>query len=531
MRADHEDETVGAAVSLPLVGEEWELLDRLVATVVQVDALANAVSAWRTELVDAVRRLGEQVHTHRFGEAVPGMARRSTVAELATALRIPERTMAAQVDAAQALVEHHPAALAGMCTGAISYRHAEVLMEHTADLDRPAREAAETALLELAARQTVSRFRASARRWRDGHHPRAVEDRHRAAAEKRGVWVDPSLDGMAYLSALLPAVQAYAIHDGVTGLASGLQGPDEVRTLDQLRADVLSALLLDPAGAALARAVRGDGAVAPCSLTSSTTVTPSTTVASSSSAAVVEDDTLAAAGDATVREADATPLAASLGERCGVPAWVVERGIRAQISVTVPFLTLLGRSDEPGHLAGYGPLDAGTVRTLAAEASGWTRILTDPVTGDALDIGRTRYRVPGSMRRYLRQRDGTCRFPGCMRAAARCDVDHTVAWEDGGGTSVANLAHLCRAHHRLKHLAGWDVEQSTGGVLRWRSPVGRTYVTEPAIPVAPLRRGSREPGRRTVPTGVRRDEPRRGTPGEPSSAGRSRDPVPARQPA
>lgn len=435
------------AVSAPtlLVGEEWALLDALLATVVQVDALLNAVTAWRAELIDDVRRLGEQLHRARYGEPAPGTGRRSVVAELATALRVPERTMAAQVDEAQALVEHYPGALAAVRTGAVSYRHAEVLMDHTADLEEHDRAAAEAALLDLASRQTVSRFRASARCWRERHHPRAAAERHRAAADKRGVWVDPALDGMAYLSALLPAVQAHAIVDGVTGLATAMRGPDEPRTLAQLRADVLAALLLDPAAAALAR----DAAGSPMS-----------------------------AAPETEWFCDDAPVGAAV-----VPWWVLTRGIRAEVSVTVPFLTLLGRSDEPGQLVGYGPVDADTAWALAGQAAGWTRILTDPVSGEALDIGRDRYRVPGPMRRFLRQRDGTCRFPGCARAARRCDVDHTVAWEDGGGTSSGNLAHLCRAHHRLKHLAGWDVQQLAGGVMRWRSPVGRTYTTEAQWPV------------------------------------------------
>jgi hypothetical protein len=61
----------------------------------------------------------------------------------------------------------------------------------------------------------------------------------------------------------------------------------------------------------------------------------------------------------------------------------------------------------------------------------------------------------------------------------RCDLDHTVAWEDGGVTCCCNLAPLCRHHHKLKQAEGWFLGQPEPGVLVWRAPTGRTYATVP----------------------------------------------------
>ena len=75
--------------------------------------------------------------------------------------------------------------------------------------------------------------------------------------------------------------------------------------------------------------------------------------------------------------------------------------------------------------------------------------------------------------------------PGCGIPASRCDLDHSIAWEDGGHTSLQNLAPLCRGHHRVKHHGRWSVTQLDGGALEWISPAGRRYVVQPErrIPV------------------------------------------------
>ncbi|TFD25715.1 DUF222 domain-containing protein, partial [Cryobacterium sp. TMT2-23] len=99
----------------------------------------------------------------------------------------------------------------------------------------------------------------------------------------------------------------------------------------------------------------------------------------------------------------------------GVTPRGLGKGIRGRVHVTVPVLTLMGQSEEPGHLEGYGPIDPDTARRIAARAPSFTRILVHPETGVVLSVGRDRYKVPKDLRRYLEVRDETCRFPGCNR--------------------------------------------------------------------------------------------------------------------
>jgi hypothetical protein len=82
------------------------------------------------------------------------------------------------------------------------------------------------------------------------------------------------------------------------------------------------------------------------------------------------------------------------------------------------------------------------------------------------------------LERFVRARDAMCRFPGCRAQARRCDLDHTTPYPHGP-TSADNLHVLCRRHHRVKHDGGWRVEALPGNRLRWRSPTGAVYETEP----------------------------------------------------
>jgi hypothetical protein len=92
--------------------------------------------------------------------------------------------------------------------------------------------------------------------------------------------------------------------------------------------------------------------------------------------------------------------------------------------VTIPASTLLGLDDQAGDLEGHGPVDAVTARALAAGGT-WQRIVTDPLSGTVLDVGRTRYRPPAALDEHVRVRDRHCAAPGCTIPATRADVDHT----------------------------------------------------------------------------------------------------------
>jgi hypothetical protein len=110
--------------------------------------------------------------------------------------------------------------------------------------------------------------------------------------------------------------------------------------------------------------------------------------------------------------------------------------------------------------------------------------LTITITPLAQDVCDHRHQEPSyqpsrKLRHLIIARTPTCTAPGCRQPAARCDLDHTVPYDQGGRTCECGLAPLCRHHHRCKQAEGWRLEQPQPGVMIWTTPAGRKYRTTP----------------------------------------------------
>lgn len=149
---------------------------------------------------------------------------------------------------------------------------------------------------------------------------------------------------------------------------------------------------------------------------------------------------------------------------------------KIHVWLTLPATTVLGVDAQPGHLAGYGWLPAQRALRLAAqEDATWQRVLTDPTTGHAVDVGRRQYRPPAALRDHLRARYPTCVGPGCRRPAPTCDLDHGVPFP-AGPTDQANVRPLCRRHHRAKTHGGWRISATPDGEgLTWTTKHGHQF--------------------------------------------------------
>lgn len=165
-------------------------------------------------------------------------------------------------------------------------------------------------------------------------------------------------------------------------------------------------------------------------------------------------------------------LADGLVQLCAAYAKGDVRGGREQASLLVigTAETWAGLSDDPGRTAEGDVVPAHVLRHLAEDAR-IQRVIT--AGAEALELGRSTRFATDEQWRALVIRDQCCRWLGCRIPAAWCDVDHIVAWEDGGLTDLDNLELLCRHHHIEKHRPGVQVS-GDAATLQIHLPSGVT---------------------------------------------------------
>ncbi len=226
------------------------------------------------------------------------------------------------------------------------------------------------------------------------------------------------------------ALRIVAAHDRLATIARALRAHGDPRTLPQLRSDIALDLL---AYGHVPANVGADGA------------------------------NLGTDGAATI---------AASSFPGGLPA--------ALVNGTVSLASLLGADKEPGHVDGIGYLPAHVVRELALSAgSTWRRLVTDPLTGHALELSTHSYTPTPLLRDVIHARDRYCRAAGCTIPATSCDLDHDTDYARGGPTSVDNLSAKHRRHHNHKTRGHWQTTQHPDGAITWHTWAGRSYTSLP----------------------------------------------------
>ena len=321
-------------------------------------------------------------------------------------LRVSARPAAARVGDAWSLCTRLPGTLAALEQGRIT--------------------------LAKARQQTPGQLRTAARRAVLTADPTAARKRTERARRERGVRMWPEPDGMATLSAYLPAEDAVGVFAVLDEHARQAGFPGDERSMDARRGDALVDLVLGP--------------VSRCSA--------GTRERTHSQPDGAREHTTPQPGGAR-ESVPASDAASPAGCRCECGR--CRRGGGVDVRVTVPYTALLGANDLPGELVGYGPIPAAVARDLAAGGT-WRRILTDPTSGRPLDYGTTRYRPPAHLAGLVITRDQTCQFPGCRVPAHRCDIDHGVPYDPANATGPTSETNLGPAlmpgttHHR-DHIA------------------------------------------------------------------------------
>ncbi|MBU3716308.1 MAG: DUF222 domain-containing protein [Candidatus Nanopelagicaceae bacterium] len=373
--------------------------------------------------------------------------------DVATALKLSPNTAQMRIDVARTLTNHLPATCEALSNGDISSSHATLIARETADaLDRgvspdilPFIESKALAHSEF---HTAAQVSKKLKTLFAQYAPEVLEEKHEIARDTRTVSVYPEGDGMSTLIALLPSEDAQTVYLAINA------------RIELERSHCISA---NPIGSERSDFNFGSNsdADADADADSGTNKTGTKNL----------NQTTVDTRNIEMKRADA--LTAIASEFLSSNSKKIENSKRPiSINVTVDLPTLLGLAENPAELEGHGPIPASIARKLAADGK-WRKFVTDPLTGNLLDMGRNHYLPSQYLVDFLTARDRTCRFPGCSHPARLSDIDHAKSWEEGGHTNPENLGFLCRRHHRLKTHGGWRLESHVDGSCTWTSPQGK----------------------------------------------------------
>ncbi|GAB6857443.1 HNH endonuclease signature motif containing protein [Microbacterium xylanilyticum] len=295
----------------------------------------------------------------------------------------------------------------------------------------------------------IGGFRRRIRVLTDRLDPTSAEQKHARGMADRRVVMEDAEDGMSWIMALVPTVTAVAIKRRLTSAAKRLQKDRrENRTRDQIRADLFCDWLT---GAGTDKAV-------------STTVFVTVPVGLLTGAGCTCGATLVVGNGAAFGPAATAGLAPGSGIE---PA-------AAQVLVTGNPVA----SAKVAQLVGHGPIDAATARQAFFDATGFRRVITDPVRGVVLNMDRRTYRPTKAQRDWLVLQHGTCARDGCDRLALDADLDHERMWARGGTTDISNLRPLCPADHTRNHRTRMIYRSREDRTVEVTTPTGH-HTTDP----------------------------------------------------
>jgi hypothetical protein len=474
------------------------------------DELQGAIAAWdRVEAYASSRKYaaGAELIRRRPAEGcvpvgpaqMPEAFDEFTPREVASVLGESRTAAEDMLSLANELEVNLPGTKAAFRAGILNQRKAVIIASATALLDPAEARAAEAMVLDRAGALTPPGLRAAISRAVMEVAPGKAKQRREHEAKKTRVerWAEAS--GNAGLAGReLPPAQVLAADQRVTAWAKELRKAGLEGGMDALRARAFMDILLGMDSRPLGH--KPDG-----------TREPQAPAPGGPVAGVIPPG-FAGHVTLTIPEATLTRRAARPGELGGIGpvdpelardlAAAAARNPRSTWCVTV--------TDKDGHAVGHGcarpvirrkpsghdppgspgftftptgqpgpPGGYGTWRFTTGQQDMMIKIEPLP-TGDCDHRWQARGHDPGVMLRHLTEvRNSRCTGPGCRRPAARCDFEHSVPYEAGGRTCVCNGGPKCRSDHRMKQDPRWNAAQLPGGYLRWTTPSGRQYVTEP----------------------------------------------------
>ncbi len=461
------------------------------------DQLIGIVTASRRQQSRYVWLEMAAMHEFAARSAAQGPRGEFAADELASELNLSYGSAAGQMEYASNIAKRLPLTFAALRAGRLDAFKVRIIEEETRILSDEDAAKADAELAEAAGSLTPGKLRLAAQRLVLKLDPDSVRRRKEAARRAASVRRFREESGNTGMVAReLPSAEATASWQHLEQRALDLRAAGVPGTLDELRIRAMLDLLQER---------------------------------DSRAALATQDSTETASGDDDGEpgpDRESEPGPGPTGEpghsgRSQRPAQDPGPSLAALVTITVPWSAQVDPLGAPAEMDGFGLADNNDTRDLLAAAARhprtrwcvtylnpdgtaaahgcipgrhpppacgspqvWLRDLRvriTPITRGHCthEHAEAGYRPSRKLQHLVKARNARCTAPGCGRPAARCDLDHTIAWDQGGMTCECDLAPLCRHHHRAKQAQGWRLEQPEPGILIWHTPSGRSYTTTP----------------------------------------------------
>lgn len=461
--------------------------DRLVARLLdqmQEQARAeNRAAAQRVLL--ALRILEERMcqSLAQYGEEITGM--RLARAEIGLALNLSRSAASTLIACAEQIGRRMPLLEQLFTSGQLSYANACVVGSVLAAASQETVDAISGEVAEMAVTLPPQRLRSAIwRRWILHDADEAARAREKASGN-RYVRVQPSPDGMAFLTAHLTMLEARTAERRIEDVAATVCR-DDPRTRGQRMADAFMSVLAG--GHHIQCRCSTDG----CPYRGIKAPPQHLHLAQ----VVVDLETLLGLSNNPARLGDGSVVDPELARKIAESAhW---QAIFTELRKSVP--TAVGRSGVkrtplPGAVSSQGNVASPSPQPHPAAPPGPAIPLHPDGHGGHRQPppGALTYRPSAALADAVRATFPSCTFPGCSVPAHRCELDHIVEFDHdaprcGGWTILENLHPVCHDHHDLKTRRRLQARMMTDGAIRWAARTGDSGVTHPelaAIPAGP----------------------------------------------
>lgn len=329
---------------------------------------------------------------------------------------------------ARALVTELPHTLAALTHGDLSEWRATLVAQATAVLSSADRQEVDRRLAGRLEGLSDRHVRAAAQAVAYELDPRSVVDRQSYAASQRRVAIRPAPDAMAYLTALLPVVQAVAVVKCLHEAAGAARAAGDARSMDQVKADTL------------VERVTGQTSAAGVAIEVGVIMSDRSLFGVDQAAAMVE--AYGPVPSSSIRQLLARPVASPAQTSAGP--------------------TTSMRPDPDPRV--------------------WLRrFYADPISGVITSSERTRRLFDAHVLRLVMARDQWCRTPFC--GAPIRHVDHAIGFARGGATAMDNAQGLCERCNHAKEAPGWattsDLDPTGRALVTTTTAAGLHYTTSP----------------------------------------------------